>query len=122
MSRTARTAREAGTRFETLVARYLAEHCDDRIERRTRNGAKDRGDLSGVRTPHGGRVVLEVKNYGGQIKAAQWMAEAHVEMGNDDASVAAVIAKRRGTNSPGDQWVLMTLSDLVSLLTGDRPE
>lgn len=31
-----------------------------------------------------------------------------------------VVAKRRGTTAPGEQWVVMTLADLVSILTGSR--
>jgi hypothetical protein len=38
-----------------------------------------------------------------------------------DADVGLVVAKRRGTADPGDQYVLMTLRDLVALLTGERP-
>ncbi len=37
------SAKKAGTAHETAIATYLAEHLDDRIERRTRNGGKDRG-------------------------------------------------------------------------------
>lgn len=70
----------------------------------------------------GQRVVVEVKNYGGQIKAAPWVEEAEVERLNDSAGVGLVVAKRRGTTRPGDQWVLMTLENLVSLLTGEHPE
>jgi hypothetical protein len=40
------------------MANYFALLVDDRIERRTKNGNKDRGDLSGLR--HLGlRVVVE---------------------------------------------------------------
>lgn len=120
MTRTPASAKTAGTRMETAVARYLAEHVDDRIERRTKGGSKDRGDISGVRTPHGGRVVLEVKNTT-RTNLAGWAAEAEVERGNDDALVGAVIFKRHGKGQPGDQWVTMTLADLVALLTGTRP-
>ena len=38
MSRTRASAKAAGTRFETDVAKYLAEHVDDRIERRAKTG------------------------------------------------------------------------------------
>lgn len=31
------------------------------------------------------------------------------------------VAKRRGTTDPGDQFVLMTVRDLVALMTGERP-
>lgn len=109
--------------METLVAWRLSDALDDdRIERRARNGAKDRGDISGVRTPTGERVVIEVKDYGGRLKAAEWVDEAHVEAGNDDAAVGVVVAKRRGTTNPGKQWVLMTLDDLAVLLGGERME
>jgi hypothetical protein len=115
------SAKKAGTEFETSVVGYLAANVDDRIERRARNGAKDRGDASGVRTAHGHRLVLEAKEYGGRLKAAEWTAEAAVEAGNDDAIAGVVVAKRRGTTDPGKQWVLMTLADLAALLTGERP-
>lgn len=40
---------------------------------------------------------------------------------SQDAHAALVIHKRRGTQDPGDQYVTMTVRDLVSLLTGTRP-
>ena len=43
-------------------------------------------------------------------------------MGNDDALAGIVVAKRRAVTDPGSQWVLMTLNDLVALLTGSRPD
>lgn len=120
MTRTPASAKTAGTRMETAVARYLAEHVDDRIERRARNGAKDRGDLSGVRCVYGGRVVIEVKDTT-RHQLGAWAAEAEIERGNDDAIAALVAFKRHGKGDPGDQWVLMTMRDLVALLTGSRP-
>lgn len=122
MTRSRASAKAAGTRHETAIATYLAAHVDDRIERRAKTGAKDRGDIGGVRATGGGRVVIECKDYGGQIKAGPWLAEAETERGHDDAIAAAVVAKRRGTADPGAQIVLMTVRDLVALLTGHRPE
>ncbi len=119
MTRTRASARAAGTRHETAVATYLAEHVDDRIERRTKTGAKDRGDISGVRHM-GGRVVIECKDTS-RVEIGTWLTETEVERGNDDAVAGLVIAKRRGRGDPGDQIVLMTLRDLVALLTGTRP-
>ena len=122
MARSRSSAKAAGTRHETSVVTYLAEHLDDdRIERRSKNGAKDRGDVTGVKHL-GQRVVIEAKDYGGQVKVGPWLNEAEVERGNDDAGVGLVVAKRRGTTKPGEQVVLMTLADLVSLMTGSRPE
>lgn len=121
MARNRRSAKGAGTWFESLVAGYLAEQLDDdRIERRSKNGAKDRGDIASVRHM-GQRVVIECKEYGGRYQVGPWLAEAEIERGNDDAGVGIVVAKRRGTRDPGEQVVMMTLADLASLLTGERP-
>lgn len=119
-ARSRASAKAAGTRFESAVVGYLAEHVDDRIERRRQSGAQDRGDISGLRFM-GQRVVLEAKDYGGRVEVGTWLNEAEVERGNDDAGVGLVIAKRRGHGDPGDQIVLLTLRDLVSLMTGSRP-
>ena len=122
MTRNRKSAKTAGTRFETAIATYLAEQLDDdRIERRRLSGRFDRGDIAGLRH-HGQRLVIEVKDYGGQIKAGPWVEEAHTEAGNDDALAGLVIAKRRGTTNPGAAYVLMTVNDLIALLTGHRPD
>ncbi len=120
MTRTRASARAAGTRFESSIVGYLARELDDRIERRAKSGAKDRGDVSGVRHM-GQRIVLELKDYGGRVQVGTWLGEAEVERGNDDAGVGLVICKRRGTTDPADQTVILTVRDLVSLLTGARP-
>ncbi len=120
MTRSRASAKAAGARFERAVADYLAEHVDDRIDRRVKTGAKDRGDVGGLRHM-GARVVVECKDYGGRLAPGLWIGETDVERRNDDAAVGLVVAKRRGTTDPGDQYVLMTLRDLVALLTGERP-
>ena len=120
MTRNRASAKAAGTRFESSIAAYLAEHIDDRIERRRMTGSRDRGDLSGWRYA-GQRIVAELKDYGGRLLPGTWLGEVEIERGNDSAGVGLVIAKRRGTLDPGDQVVLMTLRDLVSLLNGGRP-
>ena len=121
MSRNRRSARAAGGRFERLIADHLARWLDDRIDRRVKTGAKDRGDITGWR--YGGlRVVAELKEYGGRFLVGPWLGEAEVERLNDDAEVGLVIAKRRGITRPGAQVVFMTLDDLITLLTGSRPD
>ncbi|WP_409463589.1 hypothetical protein [Amycolatopsis sp. GA6-003] len=120
MTRNRASAKAAGTRFETSIAGYLAEQVDDRIERRARNGGKDRGDISGVRAPGGGRVVLECKDVA-RTDLAGWTAEAEIERGNDDAIAGFVVHKRRGTTDPARQYVTCTVADLAALLTGQRP-
>lgn len=120
MPRSRASAKQAGARFEQGIADHLSFEVDDRIERRVKHGMHDRGDISGLRVL-GNRVVVECKDYGGRILAGEWINEAHLEAGNDDAIAGIVIAKRKGTTKPGEQWVLMTVDDLVALITGDRP-
>ena len=120
MARNRNSAKAAGQRFESLVAAYLNRHVDDRIERRRLGGAgNDRGDISGLRHM-GQRIVVECKDYGGRLQPGPWIEETERERLNDDAGVGIVVAKRRGTTAPGEQFVLMTLADLVALLTGSR--
>lgn len=120
MTRTLKSAKAAGASFETLIAKYLAQQIDDRIERRRLAGARDRGDLSGWRA-FGHRVVAELKNYGGRVHVGTWLEEADTERRNDDAMVGLVIAKRKGTTAPGRQIVMMTVDDMIALITGVRP-
>lgn len=121
MTRSRASAKKAGTEFESLIAKGLAAALDDdRIERRARTGAKDRGDIGGVRA-HGQRVVVETKNCA-RLDLPGWVREAHREAGNDSALVGVVIAKRRGTTDPLSQWVHMEVRDLIALLTGIRQD
>lgn len=101
-----------------MIADYLNHHVDDRIDRRVKNGAKDRGDIAGVRHM-GGRLVLECKNTS-RINLAAWAGEAEIERGNDDALCGVVVHKRHGKGQAADQWVTMTVADFVALLTGNR--
>lgn len=121
MTRSRASAKSAGTSFETKTVGYLARRVDDRIERRRQTGNKDRGDVSGLRHM-GARVVVQCKDYGGQLLQGTWLNLVDTQRGNDEAAVGLIVAKRKGTTKPGDQIVLMTLRDLVALLTGERPE
>lgn len=120
MTRNRASAKAAGSRFERTIADCLAEHVDDRIDRRVKTGAKDRGDIGGVRAFGGGRVVLECKDVV-SVSLGTWVSEAEVERGNDDAIAGFVVHKRRGHGDPLDQYVTGTVRDLVALLTSHRP-
>lgn len=120
MGRSRSSAKAAGSRFERLIADYLADVLgDDRIDRRPKFGAKDRGDIGGVRAHGGQRIVIECKDTAKQ-SLPQWVREAQIEADNDDALVGVVVHKRHGVGSAGEQWVSMTVDDLVALLTGQR--
>lgn len=106
-----------GTAFETLITNYLAVQLDDdRIDRRPLSGAKDRGDIGGVRL-NGERVVIECKNHS-RLNLAGWLDEATIEAGNDDAILGVVVHKRRGHGKPGEQYVTLTVDSLITLLLG----
>ena len=115
MTRNRASAKAAGAKAEKDVADYLAAALeDDRIERRVRNGSKDRGDVGGLRV-RGHRVVVEVKNCA-RTDLAGWISEAEVESAHDDAIAGVVVAKKRGTTNVGDWYVHMTVNDLLVLI------
>ena len=119
MARINRSARQAGSRFERQIADWLAEVLDDdRIDRRVKTGAKDRGDIGGLRV-HGQRLMVECKNTS-RADLAGWMTEAEAQRGNDDALAGVIVHKRHGKGDPADQWVTMTMREFVAILTGER--
>jgi hypothetical protein len=119
MTRNRASAKAAGSRFERLIADGLAKALnDDRIDRRVKTGAKDRGDIGGIRI-HGQRLVIECKDTA-TLRLPEWTREARQEAGNDDALTGVVVHKRRGTTDPLEQWVSMTVADLVALISGER--
>lgn len=119
-TRSRTSAKSAGAKFERILADYLAKHIDDRIDRRVKTGAKDRGDIGGLRTHHGARVVIEAKNTRA-VSLGQHHNEAETERGNDDALVALLAHKRHGVGAIGKQWITCTVDDLIALITGERP-
>lgn len=113
-----RSAKAAGSRMERLVAEFLAFRlADDRIEVRRTNGMNDRGDITGVKTIRGGRVVIECKDTSRDNLPA-WIREAEIERGNDDAVIGVVAHKKIGSANPADQYVSMTLEMFARLLEG----
>ena len=120
MGRSRRSAKQAGASFERLMADYFAWALDDdRIDRRVKTGAKDRGDIAGLRM-RGKRVVVECKDYGGRHRLPEWLKEAETERGNDDAAYGVVIWKRRGTADPAEQYVTMTAETFMAMVAGGR--
>lgn len=120
MARNRASAKAAGSRAERLVADHLADQMnDDRIDRRVKTGAKDRGDIGGVRSALGERVVVEVKDTA-RLTLGTWMNEVDAEKGNDDAPIGVVVHKRvgHGEKKIGGWYVTTTLDDFIKLLGG----
>lgn len=113
-------AKAKGTAFETLVVTALQQHLGPEVCRRTTTGAKDRGDIHGLYI-RGLRTVAELKNHA-SMDLSDWVREAEVERGHDDAQVGLVVHKRRGKGDALDQYVTMPLRDLLTIITGTRPE
>lgn len=122
MTRNRASAKKAGSSFERLIADYLAKRFnDDRIDRRVKTGNKDRGDIGGVRTIRGGRVVIECKSVS-RDNLPLWIREAEIERGHDDAAIGVVCHKRWGSGKPEDQYVSMDLATFALLLEGGPDE
>lgn len=120
MGRSRSSAKQAGTKFERLIADTLAWYVDDRIDRRVRGGGKDKGDIAGLRV-QGKRVVIEAKNCA-RPDLAGWAAEAATERENDEALAGIIVHKRFGKGGGLQQWVTMEMSEFIALLTGERPQ
>ena len=119
MTRSRASAKKAGSSFERQIADYLAMALkDDRIDRRVKTGNADKGDIGGLRHM-GHRLVIECKNTS-RTNLGGWAGEAEAERINDAALAALTVHKRHGKGQADQQWVTLTLGDLVALLTGDR--
>lgn len=120
MTRTRSSAKSAGASFERMAADYLAVQLEDEnVDRQTKSGANDRGDIRAVKL-HGKRIAVECKDTA-TLSLPQWAKEAEVERGNIDGLAGVIIHKRHGNGVPGDQWVTMTLTDFTALLVGCQP-
>lgn len=119
MNRSRASAKKAGSSFERLIADYLKEHLDDRIDRRVKTGAADKGDLANIRTKNNNRIVAELKNVM-KIALGPWIKEAEIERVNDNAHIGIVIHKRHGVSDPGQQWVTMTVDSLIKLMKDEK--
>lgn len=102
--------KQKGTAAETAVVNWLVSKGRKAVERRTLNGVKDRGDITGLVG-----VVVEVKNHQ-RMALAEWVDELDVEMTNDKADTGVVIHKRKGTTDVGRWYATMPVSVWFKLL------
>lgn len=116
MARSRASAKQAGSRFERVIADHLNAHLGGGIDRKVRTGAKDKGDIGGVATPAGRPIAVECKNVA-CTQLATWIHEAHTEADNLGAAAGIIIHKRHGRSDPDCQWVTMTVADLIAILT-----
>ena len=109
-------SKQKGTRFETLIARYLSERLDAEITRRALTGAQDRGDIEGVKAG-GYRVVIECKDTK-RPDLPKHMRETAKERANDSAEIGVLIQHAPGVGAAhaGSNWAVMSLDDLATLV------
>lgn len=119
MSRSRRSAKDAGTRFERMVADYLASVLGDGVDRQVKTGPRDTGDIRGV-SMAGRGVAVECKDYAGRHELPQWLREAEAERANRGAAYGIVAWKRRGTADPAEQYVTMTLGTFAAMLADSK--
>jgi ATP:corrinoid adenosyltransferase len=102
--------RAKGTSFETFVVNYLKQFYP-LAERRTLHGSQDKGDIAGTDP----RIVWECKNQK-VLNFSTWLHEAQWEKDNAKAELGIVVAKRRSYGNPADQYAVLRLEDLLTLL------
>ena len=112
-------SKRKGTAFESLIVAGLQQHLGDGVCRRATTGSKDRGDIHGLYI-RGLRTVAECKNTKATQLGSHWN-EVEVERGNDDADVGLLIHKRHGKGQALDQWVTLTVRELLTIIIGSRP-
>lgn len=115
MPRSRASAKQAGSRFERVIADHLNDYLPGRIDKQPRTGAKDKGDIAGVTTASGHPIAIECKNVA-RTQLAAWIHEAHTEADNLGAAAGIIIHKRHGRSAPDCQWVTMTVADLIAIL------
>lgn len=121
MARNRRSAKQAGTAFENLIASGLRDALGDKtIQRAPRWGSCDKGDIVNLRF-HGQDLVIQAKDVA-RLDLPAWTDAAKVQAVRASALAGLVVHKRRGTTDPMRQWVTCTVAELVALITGERPK
>ena len=110
MTRTRRSAKQAGTRWESAIVAALRAAHWPHAERRARTGARDQGDISGVIG-----VCIEAKDTA-RFEPARFLTEAQTEATNARADIAAAWIKRRGKADAADGYVLLDGRTFMYLL------
>jgi hypothetical protein len=105
------SATRNGTKGERLIVNALLPYYP-MAERRAKQGSKDRGDVGGI-APH---VVIEAKYAPKRYEISQWLKEADQEGLNDQADLAAVWFKIKGTDDPLKWPVMMRGGFFIPLL------
>lgn len=97
-----------GSAFERLVRDYLAERFP--CERIPPGATIDRGDLW---TPH---AAIQCKNHR-TLSLGAWLAATVQQQQNAGKRYGVLVIKAKGTTDPAQQFAVLTLQQLRSLLS-----
>lgn len=111
----ANPARRKGTDAEKRTEGYAREHGFPYARRLAQAGANDQGDIY---LGDGVDFTIEVKGGQGALQNPHsHLKELKAEIANKKDFAGAVIAKKRGSNNVGDDWVaMMPVSVLFDVL------
>lgn len=106
-----------GTAAETAVVTYLRDHGWPYAERRSLNGALDKGDVTGCPG-----LCFEVKAAGVSLKMSSWLVETGVEAINATADFGVLVVKPPGVGETRvHQWyAIMSGTEFNRLLAVER--
>lgn len=106
-----------GTAFETVILKYL-KPAFSKVYRPATKGKYDTGDINGVSNGRS-QVIFQCKNQR-TFKLSEWLNDtvSQAEQVEVAPAVPILVVKRPGVGekSAGDNYAVMRLSDVISLL------
>jgi hypothetical protein len=110
VTRSRKSAKTAGTAWESAIVKALIEKGWAHAERRRLNGSHDKGDIAGIPG-----LVIEAKTTN-RLELAAAVDEAETEKTNAGAAHGVAWIHRKGKASPLDGYVVMTGAGFLALL------
>ncbi len=101
-----------GSAFERLVRDYLAEALP--CERIPAGATLDRGDLWTE------AAAIQCKNHRA-LSLGSWLTQTIEQQRNAGKPYGVLVVKRKGTTDPGEQFAILPLSQLRTLLSQLSP-
>lgn len=113
----ANRSKQKGTSYETSVRKYLNENGFPKARRTALSGGEDTGDIHGLERPDGHKAILQCKNQK-KHDLSGWLDATVEQAERADGALPALVVKRagKGEKALGDSYVVMRLSDFVSLI------
>lgn len=113
----ANRSKQKGTSYETAVRKFLNDRGFLKARRTALSGGEDSGDIHGIERPDGHKTILQCKNQK-KYDLSGWLDATVEQADRAGGAVPALVVKRagKGEKALGDSYVVMRLSDFVSLL------